>query len=231
MKIPLPRPAGGRVLKDWVSASLREAILNGHFEPGEKLDQELIAEELVVSRTPVREAMMVLESEGFVEVRPRRGAFIVTLSRRDIRDICQIRGLLEAEAVRQATPLIPEAELDEVETALRCAQARVKTGDVATLFESDLHFHETVLDCAENRLLQEMLGGLTNRISRLRQFAQLGQGQHLAESYREHLAILEAMRCRDAEAAGEAMTVHLQNSSNRLQGLVTWEAQELEEAN
>ena len=70
MRVPLPLVKEGRVLADWVTASLREAILHGYYEPGEKLDQDRIAEELEVSRTPVREAMRRLESEGFVEVRP-----------------------------------------------------------------------------------------------------------------------------------------------------------------
>ena len=80
MKAPLPAIKGGRVLADSVTGSLREAILQGYFEPGEKLDQDLIAEELKVSRTPVREALKVLESEGFVEIRPHRGAFIPKVS-------------------------------------------------------------------------------------------------------------------------------------------------------
>jgi DNA-binding GntR family transcriptional regulator len=224
MKVPLPKATGGGVLKDWVGASLREAILQGYFKPGEKLDQDLIAEELDVSRTPVREAVMALEAEGFVEVRPRRGAFVVTLSRQDIRDICEVRGLLEAEAVRQVTPQIPESVLEEVEWSLDETQARFEAGDVGGHFESDVFFHETIISLAENELLQEILGSLTNRIARLRKFAQLQPGQHLVESFVEHRTILQAMRRRDAEAAAEAMRVHLHNSALRLQEFVPREA-------
>lgn len=220
MKIPLPKAAGGRVLAGWVTASLQEAILNGHFKPGEKLDQDLIAEELGVSRTPVREAVMRLEAEGFVEVRPRRGAFIATISRQDIHEICQIRGLLEAEAVRQVTLLIPESVLDEIEMSLTETRARFEAGDIAGHFESDVHFHDTIASLVENTLLREMLESLTNRIVRLRQFAQLQPGQHLAESFKEHYTILRAMRRRDPEAAAEAMRVHLEKSAFRLQEFV-----------
>ena len=230
MKVPLPKAIGGGVLKDWVGATLREAILQGYFRPGEKLDQDLIAEELNVSRTPVREAVMMLEAEGFVEIRPRRGAFVVTLSRQDIHDICEIRGLLEAEAVRQAAPQVSESVLDKMERSLDETQARFEAGDVAGHFESDIFFHETIISLAENKLLQEMLGSLTNRIARLRHFAQLQPGQHLVESFQEHRTILQAMRRRDAEAAAEAMRVHLHKSALRLQEFVPQEAGQPETA-
>lgn len=217
MKVPLPKTTGGRVLADWVTASLREAILKGYFEPGEKLDQDLIAQELEVSRTPVRESLKVLESEGFVEIRPHRGAFIATISRQDIYEICEIRALLESQAVRQVTPLIPESTLDEMERSLNETRARFEVGDIAGHFESDVYFHETIASLAENKLLREMLGSLTNRIARLRQFAQRQPGDHLVESFKEHRAILQAMRRRDPEAAAEAMRTHLENSALRLQ--------------
>ncbi len=217
MKVPLPKATSGRVLADWVTASLRQAILDGYFDPGEKIDQDLIAEELEVSRTPVRESLKVLESEGFVEIRPHRGAFIATISRQDIHEICEIRGLLEPQAVRQATPVIPESALDDMERSLNETQIRFEAGDIAGHFESDVYFHETIARFAENKLLQELLDSLTNRIARLRQFAQRQPGDHLVESFKEHHAILQAMRRRDPEAAARAMRIHLERSALRLQ--------------
>jgi DNA-binding GntR family transcriptional regulator len=125
-EVPLPQVRGGRVLADWVTASLREAILNGYFEPGEKLDQDRIAEELEVSRTPVREAVRRLESEGFIEVRPHYGAFITEVSRQDIREVYEIRRVLEAEVVRQVTPVIPESVLGELDPRLWMSQYKPK---------------------------------------------------------------------------------------------------------
>jgi len=160
MKVPLPQVKEGRVLADWVTASLREAILNGYFEPGEKLDQDRIAEELEVSRTPVREAMRRLESEGFVKVRPHYGAFIAMVSRQDIHEVYEIRRLLEAEIVRQVTPLIPESVLDELDRSLTETQAQFDAGDITKHFESDVHFHETIADFVENKLLKEVLDAI-----------------------------------------------------------------------
>jgi DNA-binding GntR family transcriptional regulator len=220
MKVPLPQVREGRVLADWVTASLREAILNGYFESGEKLDQDRIAEELEVSRTPVREAMRRLESEGFVEVRPHYGAFIAKVSRQDIREVYEIRRVLEAEVVRQVTPLMPESVLDELERSLTETEAQFDAGDSAKHFERDVYFHDTIANFVENKLLKEVLDGLTNRISIVRRFAQLRPGPHLAESFKEHRAILKAVRQRDPEQAAELMRVHLERSSLRLQELV-----------
>jgi DNA-binding GntR family transcriptional regulator len=224
MKIPLPQVREGRVLADWVTASLREAILNGYFESGEKLDQDRIAEELEVSRTPVREAMRRLESEGFVEVRPHYGAFIAMVSQRDIGEIYEVRGLLEAEVVRQVTPLIPESVLGELDRTLAETEAQFEAGDSAKHFESDVYFHETIANFVENKLLKEVLDGLTNRISIVRRFAQLRPGPHLAESFKEHRAILQAIRKRDSERAADLMGLHLVNSAVRIQELSRDEA-------
>ena len=219
MRVPLPLVKEGRVLADWVTASLREAILHGYFEPGEKLDQDRIAEELEVSRTPVREAMRRLESEGFVEVRPHYGAFIAKISQQDIREVYEIRSLLETEAVRQVTPLIPESVLDELDRSLTETEAQFEAGDITKHFESDVHFHNTIADFVENRLLKDVLDGLANRISIVRRFAQFQPGYHMTESFKEHRAILEAIRQRDPEQTAELMRGHLERSALRIQEL------------
>jgi len=219
VRVPLPRVQQGRVLADWVTASLREAILNGYFEPGEKVDQDLIAEELEVSRTPVREALRRLEFEGFVEVRPHHGAFIAKVSHQDIREVYEIRKLLEAEIVRQVAPLIPESVLDELDRSLIESKTQFDAGDYTKHFEGDTLFHETVANYVDNALLKEVLDGLTNRISMVRRFALSNPGPHLVESFQEHHAILGALRQRDPERAAELMGVHLQNSALRIQSL------------
>lgn len=208
-----------RVLADWVTASLREAILNDYFEPGEKLDQDLIAEELGVSRTPVREALTRLESEGFIEIRPHYGAFIAEVSPQDIHEVYEVRKLLEAEIVRQVTPLIPESVLNNLEKSLDETQAQLEAGDSSKHFENDVLFHETITKFAENKLLKEVLESLTNRISIVRRFAQSKPGPHQVESVKEHRAILQAMQQRDPEQAAELMRIHLEKSSSRIQEL------------
>jgi len=221
MKVPLPKVVSGRVLADWVTVTLQEAILKGHFEAGEKLDQDLIAEELKVSRTPVREALKVLESEGFVDIRPHRGAFIATVSRQDIHEIYEVRCLLEAEIVRQITPSIPEALIEQLTASLNEMKDKlITTGDRTGQFENDVYFHDAIVNLTQNKLLKEMLEGLNKRISRIRRYAQLQPTYHLVESIEEHLAILQAMKNRDAETAAQALSTHLEKSALRIQQFI-----------
>ncbi len=220
MKTPLPRARGQRVLANWIAESLRLAILQGYFESGEKLDQDLIAKEFEASRTPVREAVRVLASEGFIEVRPHRGAFIATISQDDIEEIYQVRKLIEAEIVRQVTLLIPDSVLDELERSLEENRALLESDDKAGHVESDIFFHDTLVRFVENKLLKEVLESLNNRTGRVRRFAQLQPGFHLVASLEEHYAIFQAMRQRDPKAAAAAMCVHLENSSLRIQEFI-----------
>lgn len=201
------------MLADWVTRTLREAILRGHLKPGEKIDQDLIADELEVSRTPIREALRVLESEGFVDIQPHRGAYVSTVTQKDIQEIYEVRALIEAEMVRQVTPSIPDAVLDHLEASLEEVQ------EGADYVESDIALHTTIADFMENELLKGILDGLNKRIIRVRRFAQLQPGYHLVESHREHCAIVQAMRERDAETAAGLMARHLENSAQRIQEL------------
>ena len=219
MRGPLPQVQQGRVLSDWVTESLREAILNGYFAPGEKIDQDLVAEELKVSRTPVREALKSLEFEGFVEVRPHYGAFIAVVSPRGVREVYEVRSLLESEVVRQVTLLIPDGVLDELWSSLAESQAGLDAGNTTKNFENDINFHQTLIDLVDNRLIKELLDGLANRVSMVRRLAQLKPGVHLPESLGEHRVIIEAMQERDAEKAAKLMHDHLHTSSLRIREL------------
>lgn len=209
-----------RSLSSWVAEVLRRAILDGYFEPGEKLDQDGIAEELRVSRTPLREAIAALESEGLLESRPHRGVFVNEISRKDIREVFAVRALLEAEVARQAASAVPDSVLDRLETSLKEAQKAYADGNHVAQFEADRNFHETLREFTENRLLAEVLEGVNNRINAVRRFAQTKPGPHIDEFSREHLAILEALRDRDPQSAARLMRLHLENSSRRVEELV-----------
>ena len=220
MKAPLPHTKGGRVIADWVTDTLQAAIISGHFEPGEKLDQDLISKELEVSLTPVREAIRRLESEGFIEVRPHRGAFIAQITKQDVQETYKLRKLLEAEIVRQVTPVIPDSVLDELDATLREAQTQFDAGDHSRHYECDVQFHATIINLVENTLLKVVLDSIIDRISIVRRFGQLKAGPHLVTSFDEHRGILQAMRQRDSEKAAELMSLHMDQSALRVQELV-----------
>ncbi len=217
MRSPLPQRKEGRVLADWIVASLREAILQGYFESGEKLDQGRIAEDLEVSRTPVREALKQLEAEGFIEIRSHRGAYITKVTPEDVHDVFEIRQIIESEVIRQVTPVIPEKVLDELEEKARMEAIIDSAAEPIKHYEFDTYFHDSILGFTKNKLFKETLITLNNRIIRVRYFALVQPGSHLTLSEDEHIKIVNAMRTRDPEAASNAMKLHLQNSAKRIQ--------------
>jgi DNA-binding GntR family transcriptional regulator len=217
MKPLRPHTTEDKGLSNWVTASLREAILNGHFEPGEKIDQDLIAGELNVSRTPLREALKVLASEGFVEIRSYRGAYIPIISQQDIYDVYEIRWLVEPEIVRQATPLVPDTVLAHCEDLLLLHSDTMHQFDTDRQhYEADQQFHGTIASYSRNKLFKEILEKLNNRVVRVRTFALHQPGSHLDNSHQEHLDILQAMRADDASEAARLMEMHLKNSASRI---------------
>lgn len=219
MKQPLSALVLGRVLTDSIADNVRAAILDGNFAPGEKIDQDGIARQLGVSRTPVREAMRVLESERFICIRPHHGAFISALSRRDIEEIYTVRQLLEPELFRQVAEMIPQALLDSLAARLRQTKADVEHGDLSSHFETDTYFEETILGLCQNGVLKEVLFGLKNRFALARSYALRQMEPELFQSIDDHLAILTAMAKRDPDRVAALTRHHLQDSQMRIKYL------------
>ena len=220
MKVPLPQSNKGRGLASWVTESLREAILKGYFEAGEKLDQARLANELNVSRTPIREALKVLESEGFIEIHSYRGAYIARVSQQDIDDVYEIRRLLEVEAARQVCMAIPSAAVMDLEKLLQKDQKAFEDGNNELHYEYDAIFHDSFMKYTRNVLMKEVLNDLNNRVMRVRYFALNQPGDHLLASLQEHWKILDALKKRDPELTAEMMNNHLTQSAERIKKLI-----------
>ncbi len=214
-----------RVLADWVTDSIREAILRGQFGPGERLDQDLIATELQISRTPVREALSKLEAEGYVQIRPHRGAFVILPSPQEIEETYDVLSIIESEIVRRVTPMIPESRLCEMDQRLTKNQEQLRHGDLSSYFDIDSpRFPSSVFDLIDNKVLREIMASLSNRIEIIQRLVQQRRAL-LADSIVEHRAILNAMQQRNAEQAAELTKQHLHNSAQRILTLLQ-EAQE-----
>jgi DNA-binding GntR family transcriptional regulator len=222
-KTPLPHAAQSRVLVDWVTESLRTAILAGHFEPAERLDLDLVASEYQVSRTPLREAVRRLETEGFIVSRPHHGVFVAFLTPDDIAEIYNVRALLEAEIARQVTVLLSPRALAGLEQLLLEDEASCAAGNSLAHVEADLAFHRTIASFCPNRLLKETVESLNNRAIAVRRYSLVRPGRHreITESIQEHRDILCALLERAPDRAAGSMACHLQRSSERLQVLVT----------
>lgn len=195
-----------------IARVLRTEIFSGTLKPGEPLPERLLAENLGVSRTPVREALFTLQSEGLVELTPNRGATVRTITSHDIVQIYSLRGVLESYAAGEAARTRTREDLD----ALMDAQAKLeRVGASGTAVEqalADLAFHELISNATGSKLLQTIMGQvLAFTVSYRSNYAYPAERSVVA--IEEHRGILEALRGQDAPLAERLMREHVESSS------------------
>ncbi|HUL71381.1 MAG TPA: GntR family transcriptional regulator [Gemmatimonadales bacterium] len=195
-----------------VAEVLREAIISGVLRANQPLPQDEIASQLRVSHIPVREALRQLQSEGLVTYQPNRGAAVSALTQGEIREIYQIRAILETAAIREATPHLTVEQLDQASKILDAAES---SSDPAVWGSHDVDFHRLVYGLEGRPRLREMIDGLLRRVDRY----WLSHGimlRHRHTFEREHRALLEAVRSRDADLAGRLLGEHLAGAAELL---------------
>ncbi|RED49897.1 GntR family transcriptional regulator [Aestuariispira insulae] len=201
---------------DHIRQTLTDQILSGELPPGHRLDEQQIANRFGLSRTPVREALQQLAASGLLEIKPRRGAFVKSLSQREIMDLFEAMGELEAICARHAAGRMSLMELGHLEGLVREGQRLAEQGDAAGYARMNLAFHKAIFEGAHNESLMEMANILRLRTSPYRnaQFSKPETGpDRLAQSQREHEEILAAIRRRDGDAAHQAMSRHITAAS------------------
>jgi DNA-binding GntR family transcriptional regulator len=195
-----------------VARILRTEIFSGELKPGEPLPERLLAEQLGVSRTPVREALFTLQSEGLVELTPNRGATVRTLTSQDITQIYSLRQVLEAYAAREAAQTRTRQDLDALEDAHAKLERITASGEAADQALADLAFHTTISEATGFRLLQTIMGQvLAFTVSYRSNFAY--PPDRSAAVLAEHRAILDALSAQDADLAERLMRDHVTSSS------------------
>lgn len=180
-------------LRELVLDAIRTAIMNGVLQPRERLMEIQLAEELGVSRTPIREALRKLELEGFIVMVPRKGAYVADLSFKDIADVFEIRAALEGLAAGLAAERITEEELETMERLIVGKQEAINSGDIDKLVEVDTKFHELLYQSSRNDRLATIISNLREQIQRFRLTSLSFPGRN-KESLREHKQLLEAIK-------------------------------------
>ncbi len=187
--------------------------------PGERLMETQLAEELGVSRTPVREAIRKLELEGLVVMVPRRGAYVASMSVRDISETFEIRSALEGLAAKLAVDKITADELEAMElTVLRMSKS-IENHDLNELVEIDEEFHDILVRASRNERLTQMISLLREQIKRFRcaSLSNLGRQSLILG---EHRQILEAIAERDSDSAQILVEEHISNAEDSLLNVV-----------
>ena len=215
-KKPKKAAGAGSSRADYVKDRIREAIQAGRYQPGERIRETEVAEWLEVSRTPVREALRRLESDGLLTFISWRGVVVADLDRQQVSELYVMREVLEGTAARLAARHIGEAEIDLLKVLLERASENEDNPD--RLIEINRQFHETIYAAAHNRYLIQTLEQMRNALALLRgaTFAVPGRAE-----IAEHEAIYIAIRDRDPDAAEKAARAHMATAQRaRLQLLL-----------
>lgn len=207
---------GGDSLVAQVGARLRAAIEHRELEPGQLYSVIGVAAELGVSRTPVREALLGLAEAGLVRVERNRGFTVVQPSSRQIRDVFEVRTLLEAWAARAAASA-PAQALDAVEAAFEAMAAASRSADLTAFAEHDVDFHHAVLLAAGNPFLTTAVQAARDAVLALG-VSTAGHSRTTDEILEEHRPILVALRAADADAAESSMRSHLEHTRDLMVG-------------
>ena len=192
-------------LYERVAEQLRTRIMAHTLAPGSWIDEQLLTAELGISRTPLREALKVLASEGLVTMKLRRGAYVTEVSPRDLAEVYHLLALLESDAAvavaRSATP----AQIAELELLHRDLESQVTDRD--RFFAANERFHLRLLEIADNRWRNQLVADL-RKVMKLNRHHSLFKRGRLAESLAEHRALMTAIEARDAVGASRLMRAH-----------------------
>jgi DNA-binding GntR family transcriptional regulator len=202
--------AANFTLKDHIYEVLRDAIMemNIYAEGADlRLDERRVAEQLGISRTPVREALAKLQQEGFVEIQPRKGVFVRRKSLEEVLEMIVVWAALESMAARLVTENASKAEL----AALRKLGAKHSQdsarADIAEYSEANIKFHQRILELSQCSMLKSLADGLFQHMYAVRRRA-MGEGDRANRSVVDHMSIIEALESRDADLAARMVREH-----------------------
>ncbi len=211
MKNPPLRLERPQLLTDMVLARLRQAIVDGQLGLGEQVSEAQLAEQMGVSKTPVREALARLSRDGLVQIHPQRGTFVFSMSPREVEEICRFREVLETTALELAlqhdrAALV--ADLDDNVARMGRAQ---KARDWRGIAQLDQAFHQAIVDRCDNGYVRQAYQSIASKIGALR--ARLpAENERVAHCRDNHAAIVRLVRAADARKAGAALAAHIRDT-------------------
>jgi DNA-binding GntR family transcriptional regulator len=202
-------------LRDVVFNTLRKAILTGELKPGERLLEIQLANQLGVSRTPIREAIRKLELEGLVIMMPRRGAEVAQITEKGLRDVLEVRRALDALCTELACDRITEEEKQRLRDACDEFEKATATGDATVIAAADVALHDIIVEATRNQRLIQLINNLSEQMYRYRFEYIKDENQHnnLVE---EHRMIYESIVRCDKEGAAKAAKLHIDNQESSI---------------
>ena len=206
-------------LRDVVFNTLREAILKGELKPGERLMELQLASKLGVSRTPIREAIRMLEQEGLAVTMPRKGAEVAKISEKSLRDVLEVRRSLEELAIELACQRMTESDIKELEEAQEAFRAAIHSADAMTIAETDEHYHDIIYNGTGNNRLVQILNNLREQMYRYR-VEYLKDENNYPTLMKEHKDIVEGLVRKNKTQVTETMHQHVKNQAVAVKAMI-----------
>ncbi|MGN0240520.1 MAG: GntR family transcriptional regulator [Candidatus Weimeria sp.] len=197
-------------LRDVVFQTLRDAILKGELQPGERLMEIHLANKLGVSRTPIREAIRMLEKEGLAVTIPRKGAQVAQMTEKDLLDVLEIRDALDELAVSDACKRMEKEDFEQLEKAMNDFVEVTKTKDVRAIVEADEAFHNVIYSSTKNPKLWHIIKNLKEQMYRYR-YEYVKQDKDYNDLVEDHSKIVDGLKRKDVDYVRAVMHNHLQN--------------------
>jgi DNA-binding GntR family transcriptional regulator len=205
-------------MHDEAAAQLRDRIFAGELMPGTFLDEGRLAEQMQISRTPLREALKVLTAEGLVRHEPRRGCFVSEVTEQDLDEIFPVMALLEGRCAREAALHATDGDLQALEALHDKLNRHARARRINDYYAANYAIHEAIIALANNRWLAQVIADL-RKILKLARQQQLHAPGRLEQSLSEHMAVFAALKARDPEGAEAAMRTHLTRQREALREL------------
>ena len=197
-------------LRDVVFNTLRQAILRGEMEPGERLMEIQLADKLGVSRTPIREAIRKLELEGLVIMIPRKGAEVAHITEKDMRDVLEVRAALEELAATLACRNVTPERIEELKMANKRFEAAIISKDVVAIVDADVNFHDIIYAMTDNQRLIQIINNLREQMYRFR-VEYLKREEVRPQLLAEHEEIIATIERREKDTATKVVCEHIDN--------------------
>ena len=197
-----------RALYEEVAELLRQRIFAHQLKPGSWIDELKSAEEFGISRTPLREALKVLATEGLVTMKLRRGAYVTEVSQTDLLQVYHLLALLESDAAAELARAATDEQITELQTLHDALEAAVADRD--EFFSANERFHMRVLEMLNNKWLSQMVADL-RKVMKLNRHNSLFKSGRVEESLQEHRDLMAALAARNAEAAQACVKLHFKN--------------------
>jgi len=204
--------------------ALRDSIFTNRLKPGDHLSENQVAESLGMSRTPVREAIKVLASEGLVEIHNGVGIFVRQITTKEIADLFEVRAALECAALHTALDLITDQELDAIQaqwTALKEKAEAGPRGDLGHLMNLDYQLHSLIVDRCRNDFLKQVINGIRMKIRRYQRISALALDDE-RDAINQHLEIIGCMKRRDLEPLSRVLAEHIRKAAENILKKPNW---------